>query len=212
MKRRILLPQKLVDIFRGNEEEALRAFLLSLLTKNKEEFPFDPSLKVWEQTELLSPIRGGKVGTISDLWFKLCLLSYSESPYPDLLQISGKSVKFVDMFYSSHNTRCFCFEVEGETTFVFAPFLPKSLWEEICLGFGKMCQTQLDTESGIHQGIKELSETFSEVFVNSTLWKGKSLSCWDVDGRCNCDSNLLEFEKNMGGPARQCFGLLEVQE
>lgn len=182
-----------MEIFRGNEEEALRAFLLSLLTKDQKSFPFDPRIGIWEQTELLSPVRGGDVRNIPDIWFKLCLLSYSDGPYPSTLKISGTEVSFVDLFYSRNSTRCFCFQIQDQTVFVFAPFLPKSLWEEISLGFGTMCQTNIDQSCGIHQGIKELSQDFSRFLSSHLFGKEKvclvgmsmggaiaTASCWDL--------------------------------
>lgn len=188
MKRQLVLPEKLVQIFGGNNEEALRAFLLSILTPRKEDFAFSNS-EVWEEVEKVAPYHGGKITPISKLWFEFCLLSYSERSLPSTIRLSGISVRFMTVIYGENNTRCFVFKVETgklrgtksrseSLVFVFAPFLPKSFWEEISLGFGTMCNTDIDDVSGIHQGILNLSQNFTKNILSCISNQSSSPDIW----------------------------------
>lgn len=189
MKRQLLLPEKLVNIFGGNNEEALRAFLLSILTPKKEDFAFSGDSGVWEGAEMAGPFHGGKITPITKLWFEFCLLSYSEKPLPSMIQLTGIPVRFMAMFYGENNTRCFVFKVEGgklrgtksrseSLVVVFAPFLPKNFWEEISLGFGTMCNTDIDHVSGIHEGILHLSQVFTKNILSCISNQSSSPDVW----------------------------------
>ncbi|AIT54812.1 conservedputative class 3 lipase [Melbournevirus] len=191
MKKQLVLPQKLVDVFGGNNEEALRAFLLSLLTTKKEEFPLQNSSVVWEEAEKSGLFHGGDVRTIPKLWFELCLLSYSEKPLPQMLKLENVQLRFLCVFVASNNCRCFVFKTEkGKLSgtqsreealvFVFSPFLPQNLYQEISLGFGTMCDTGIDPKSGIHSGILSVSSEFTKNIVSCISNQGVTPKIWLV--------------------------------
>lgn len=216
MKRQLVLPENLVKIFGGNNEEALRAFLLSVLTPKKQDFAFADSSNVWEEVESVGPFHGGKITPVSRLWFEFCLLSYSEKPLPSMIQLSGTPARFMGVFYGENNTRCFAFKVDrGKLdgvrnrseclVFVFAPFLPKNFWEEISLGFGTMCNTDIDENSGIHQGILELSSKFTKNILSCVSNQSTTPDIWLLGmsmGGALAKASLWHLRKNgWGGKA-----------
>nr|WRK65132.1 class 3 lipase [Marseillevirus futianmevirus] len=191
MKKQLVLPQKLVDIFGGNNEEALRAFLLSLLTTKKEDFSLPNSLNVWEEAEKTGLFHGGDVRTISKLWFELCLLSYSEKQLPQMLRLENVALRFLCLFVARNNSRCFVFKAEkGKLSgtqsreesliFVFSPFLPQNLYQEISLGFGTMCDTTIDESSGVHSGILSASQEFTKNILSCISNQGVTPKIWLV--------------------------------
>ncbi|BAU80133.1 class 3 lipase [Tokyovirus A1] len=191
MKKQLVLPKGLVDVFGGSNEEALRAFLLSLLTKKKEDFSLPNSSLVWDEAEESGLFHGGDVRTISKIWFEMCLLSYSEKPLPQSLRLGDVPLRFLCVFTASNNSRCFAFKTEkGKLSktqsreealvFVFSPFLPQNLYQEISLGFGTMCDTSIEPKSGVHSGILSMSSEFTKNIISCISNQGTTPKIWLV--------------------------------